>query len=136
MITAVIFTERYKIQSTDVGMLRIQSGQKLSDGGDLEEPVEACLLGRVVHIFNCERVWRTGQIKAEVTQKHTEFYNLEHISSSNEIGLDPGRTTLIPHLAEVLGRNTWSRFYRKPAGLPTNETAVRKPIVFFCLSLN
>lgn len=35
---------------------RIQSGQQLSDGGDLEEPVEARLLSRVVHIIDRERV--------------------------------------------------------------------------------
>lgn len=35
-------------------LTRIQSGQKLPDGGDLEEPVEAGLLSRVVHVIHCE----------------------------------------------------------------------------------
>lgn len=35
----------------DGGWEKIQSGQKLSDGGDLEEPVEARLLGLVIDVF-------------------------------------------------------------------------------------
>lgn len=38
------------------GLVWIQSWQKLPDGGDLEEPVEAGLLRRVVHVIHCEGV--------------------------------------------------------------------------------
>lgn len=47
-------------------VIRIQSGQKLPDGGDLEEPVEARLLGCVIHVINCERVCG-GEIKYVIT---------------------------------------------------------------------
>lgn len=39
-----------------LSLTRIQSRQKFSDGGDLEEPVETRFLSCVIHIFQDERV--------------------------------------------------------------------------------
>lgn len=100
---------------------RIQSGQKLSDGGDLEEPVEARLLGRVIHIIDCERVW--GGRKASREPWSREIRQSVRTMQTK---------TSHQYLVGVLGLNTWSRFCRTPAGLRTSETTVRKPALFLC----
>lgn len=96
-------------------LVRIQSGQKLSDGGDLEEPVEASLLGRVIHIINCERVWG-GQIKcanvpSDAGKKKCKFYNLETINRvkgnlselrNQNISSIPGRGLGSEHMVQIL----------------------------------
>lgn len=82
-------------------LIRIQSGQKLPDGGDLEEPVEAGLLSRVVHIVHCEGVWR-GQINSEM---------------SISLKVSSGFYQRFSHQAKVLGQNTWSRSFQTQAGL-------------------
>lgn len=94
----------------------------LSDGGDLEEPVETRLLGRVVHVVDGERVWRKAT-RTDALRTNRQRAPLRGWKESTRY--DP---TLHPYLVGVLGLSTWSRFYRTPARLQTRETAVRRPV--------